>query len=257
MVTFGNIFSETFNEYKKNFKLYFKTLFILYVIPYAVFNVIIMSITTAGIFGVGALGYDFSNIQASDLSSLIALGSIAFLFFGVIIVVSTIMQSLMSVAIIRISKTKQADYKEVFKDSKRFILPFIALSFLQFFALAGLSLLLIIPAIIFAIYWIFSLFILVYEEKRVMESFGISKNLVKGNWWKVFGYLILFTIIILGFSFILLIPVMIVSVLFVLIPFIGPIFNNIIGSVLSIILTPFSFLFFIKLYEGLKKEKTN
>ena len=47
---------------------------------------------------------------------------------------------------------------------------------------------------------IFSPYILLRENKGVIESFKISSRLVKGKWWKSFGYLILFSLVIMGLS---------------------------------------------------------
>lgn len=52
-----------------------------------------------------------------------------------------------------------------------------------------LLLLLIIPWIIFWIYWYFFLYIIVlHDEINVSTSFEYSKNLVKWRWWEIFWY---------------------------------------------------------------------
>ncbi len=50
-----------------------------------------------------------------------------------------------------------------------------------------LFLLLIIPGIIWSVYYTFFLFVVALREGSGMEALGYSKKLVKGQWWRVFG----------------------------------------------------------------------
>jgi len=63
------------------------------------------------------------------------------------------------------------------------------------FCLLGLTLLLIIPGIIFYIYWMFSIFVVVLMDKSGKDAMDYSKSLVKGRWWQVFGYTVLFSLL--------------------------------------------------------------
>lgn len=58
--------------------------------------------------------------------------------------------------------------------------------------LIGLFLLLIVPGIVFAVYWSFVMAIVALRGMEGMEAIRHSKSLVKGRWWKTFGYLIVF-----------------------------------------------------------------
>ena len=51
-----------------------------------------------------------------------------------------------------------------------------------------LLLLLIVPGIIFAVYWIFFIYILVLKDISISKTFEYSKKLVKWRWWEIFGY---------------------------------------------------------------------
>lgn len=58
--------------------------------------------------------------------------------------------------------------------------------------LIGLFLLLIVPGIIFAIYWSFVLATVALRGMEGMSALNYSKSLVKGRWWKTFGYGLVF-----------------------------------------------------------------
>ncbi len=45
------------------------------------------------------------------------------------------------------------------------------------------------------IFWIFASYIFIGENKGILESLKISHQIVKGKWWKVFGWTLLFVLI--------------------------------------------------------------
>lgn len=52
-----------------------------------------------------------------------------------------------------------------------------------------LSMLLLIPGIIYSIYWTFSMSITILTGKSGKEAMDHSKSLVQGRWWKTVGFL--------------------------------------------------------------------
>lgn len=64
--------------------------------------------------------------------------------------------------------------------------PAILTSIIQVFLLIGLSLLLIIPGLIFAVYWNFSNYAVLFGGKSGMAALSESKSIVQGRWFKVF-----------------------------------------------------------------------
>lgn len=73
-----------------------------------------------------------------------------------------------------------------------------------------LFLLLIIPGIIYLVYWAFALYAVALSNKSGREALRYSKKIVNKRWWTVLGYNILYAII----GFILSIPVIIVLGIF-------------------------------------------
>ncbi len=55
-----------------------------------------------------------------------------------------------------------------------------------------LTLLLVIPGVIYYVYWIFVIQVVVLHNKSWNDALDYSKNIVKGRWWKVLGYSLVF-----------------------------------------------------------------
>ncbi len=98
--------------------------------------------------------------------------------------------------------------KEIYGYTLKNLWPFLLLSALIPLLIGFGLLLLIIPGIIFSVWYAFSKFIFVAENKGVIESFKASRSLVKGKFWPVFGRLIVFMVFGLVFQ-----------LLFALVPF--------------------------------------
>jgi hypothetical protein len=64
--------------------------------------------------------------------------------------------------------------------------------------LLGLFLLLIVPGIIFYVFWMFTLYVVVLKDIHWKSALDYSRSIVKGRWWTVFGYSIVFGLISLG-----------------------------------------------------------
>ena len=132
--------------------------------------------------------------------------------------------------------------------------------------LGFLFLLLIIPGIIFAIYWIFAAYVFFGEKKGILYSLRKSMEIVKGRWWRVFGYSILMILIMVGINIaasLITLPTTIIylinltmgqeisSGLFIL----NSILEVIAGFVGNLISIPLFVLFFKNLYLDMKKSK--
>lgn len=72
------------------------------------------------------------------------------------------------------------------KKSRGFIVPAFGLGLIVGLIVLGGFILLIIPGILFSIWFVFVLQARVLDQKRGMTSLSASKTLVNGNWWGVF-----------------------------------------------------------------------
>jgi hypothetical protein len=102
----------------------------------------------------------------------------------------------------------------------------------QISLLSILGFILLIPGIIFAIWFFFSEYALIFDGFKGVAALKRSKGLVQGYWWAVFGRLILMGLITFAFSFV-------------------PLVDSI-GSFLAGI---YAIVYFSVLYEDLKRVK--
>ncbi|MDH4330913.1 MAG: hypothetical protein OEV93_05200 [Candidatus Moranbacteria bacterium] len=61
--------------------------------------------------------------------------------------------------------------------------------------LFGLTLLLVVPAIIFGVYWSFTTLVVALNDKAYKAAMDHSKSIVKERWWTAVGYFIILGII--------------------------------------------------------------
>jgi hypothetical protein len=241
MKRFGELFSDTFNEYTKKFIPILKIFVLLYLIPLLVISILFF-IFFAGIHP--SLGFSILKTGNLDLRQVTLnqdAGTLALLFLGffVFIIFSGIFYVLMSVSYIHIGlfKSEGFSFSKTFAFAKKNFWRYVRLILLTIICLIPLYILLIIPGIIFTVFWVFSSYILLTGKNTAWESMKQSKVLVKGRWWTIFGYVLL-----------LFIMIIVTSVVLGFIPFVG----NIVSS---LVLTPFMVLFFKNFYLTIKSEK--
>ncbi|MCX6795654.1 MAG: hypothetical protein NT165_02955 [Candidatus Falkowbacteria bacterium] len=140
--------------------------------------------------------------------------------------------------------------KSSWEESKGLFTPFFLLSLLVLVLVLLWSILLIIPGIIFAVFYSFAVIIFIFEGKKGMSAIKASKELVKGYWWATFGRLVFLGFALYLFSLIVGLP--------------GAAFQgnsvfvtswNIIDSIIMFIVSPFLYVFTVLLYKNLKEVK--
>jgi hypothetical protein len=114
------------------------------------------------------------------------------LFVGVIlfVIITTLLTMMISIAFsfaIKDALDNQPirDFKTTFKQTKSFILPVLLVSILTgLFIMVG-TIAVIIPGIIFAVWYVFSTYEVIFNNKRGLAAMKSSKALVLGRWWRV------------------------------------------------------------------------
>lgn len=127
-------------------------------------------------------------------------------------------------------------------------------------ALLGL-LLLIVPGIVFIIFYGFVVFEIVLNQADIENSFNKSRNLVKNYWWPLFGKITLFFVLFLIIG--TLIGSLVAGIVFLLnlLPMItissdsAEVFLDLLFDFLNLIITPISLIFTYFIYDNLKKIK--
>ncbi|MCX6718137.1 MAG: hypothetical protein NTY81_00835 [Candidatus Staskawiczbacteria bacterium] len=114
------------------------------------------------------------------------------------------------------------------------IASFFWISLLVGLATLGGLILLIIPGIIFAIWFCFSMFVYIDEGAKGTSALKRSKQLVQGYWWPIFGRLVV---------------IFVVAILLSWIKFFGTIIN-------IFFVAPFTIVFLYALYQDLKRVKS-
>lgn len=107
----------------------------------------------------------------------------------------------------------------------------ILTSFVTGISLLFLFLLLIVPGIIFAVYWMFVVYAVILKDELAFDAMSYSKSVVKGRWWKALGYSVVFGL--LGLIVSLFLGFILGAISFFL-----P--ANIIGSGIDVIMTTFT-----------------
>lgn len=323
---FSEIFSKSWREYKKNFKLILKAYWWFYILPLIILGIIGLIFLLSFLAPLQSYlkSYSSSFPQGLNLTSTLsslnpfkltgnavndfgALGLwgyaagfiVLLIIFGVIFSILYIFLTLALYHAAFYNEKGNMKFREAASGGKRYFWRFLGLSILIslimiLLSLPGIvalitviigailksialvlifaliSIVLFILAFIYTLYlgisWLFSTYILMKENKKILESMRTSKEMVKGKWWRIFGYFLLIMLIIIaisvGFSIassIITLPLSIFSLATGIKGiFVGSILNQIIGFVFStaaaIITTPLGILFFKNLYLDMKKS---
>lgn len=201
----------------------------------------------------------FSILSALDLNPAVLIPINFFLS-----VISFLLGLWISIVLIIIinnlwNKTK-IDLKQTYETSYSKILSYLWVSILANLAIFGGILLLIIPGIIFAVWFAFCAYILIIENIKGVQALQASKNLVQGYFWPIFWrWFATYFVYGLLIAVIILIPIYLIG--FSLgNPSLGftpqaPWWSSLIANVISVFTIPLLTSIGVILYNSLKKEK--
>ncbi len=194
---------------KKSFEIFFKKENFIYFVK--IYSVLLPSVIFQ--FFLGSL-FDPQtslpkNSWATGLFVIIVLINI---FLGILVAVAGIK------AVGQVVKNEKLDIKNTFSIGWKRYWKFLLLSILLAFIIGFGGILIIIPGIVFLVWYAFSKFILIEEKTGILIALGRSKNLVQGKFWRVFGRLFVFGV----FSGL-------VSILVSLVPYVGSVITALAG----------------------------
>jgi uncharacterized membrane protein len=149
-----------------------------------------------------------------------------------------------------ILKNPTMDFKKLFIDTKSLFWKFFGLSLLTGIFIFLWTILLIIPGIIFGIFYSFALYLLVFEGVSGLNAIKRSKALVTGYWWAVFGRTLFLILIAILLSFVLSIP----FIFFTEGTIIFSIYN-LLQSLVWAVVTPVFMVFTYLMYKDLRRIK--
>jgi len=195
-----------------------------------------------------------------------ALGILVGMIFGVIVAVVNLT---ITIRIYHRLIGEEKTFKESFDILKKRLGALVITSIIGTIFLLGLYLL-IIPGIIFSVYWIFAAYSVLFREKKGKKALNYSKSLVSGNWGRVFVYMLVVTIIVvvasLAFGLLLLIPNLISGPVDSeqILKFTGeitfkdnilPLFFDLVNNFFRTLIGYFSVIFSLGLFLSLEKQK--
>ena len=223
MATLGDIYSKSWASFTKNFNTY---------------------LIAAAILGV--------------LSTLITVftpeaGMPATAALGVVILLSFIVNIVIYLGIIPFAYFEKKSFQDSLKHSWSRIIPLVLTYIIMVIFLTGLFLLLIIPGIIFAIYWTFTSYAVLFKDKSYIEALKYSFNLVKGNWWRTLGYYITLMLVLIALVIVIGIPLAIFQAGTTTLSYSLEAILNIVTSLGSL----YAIVFTIKYFIALEKESKN
>jgi len=192
--TFSSLFQKSVDDYKSNFKPILKLVLI--------FSGIILLVSM--LFQVISYISNETVFQIASNPDLIEQYNTGLITFPLYYSISNVILSLISffltlfvsASLISVSvKKSKFSYKDLFEMGKSKYWKYFGLSIVTGIFILLLTLLLIIPGIIFGVYWAFVAYVFFDKDKKIMDSLKESRKIVKGRWWKTFGYILLFGLI--------------------------------------------------------------
>jgi len=103
-------------------------------------------------------------------------------------------------------KNDFSDVRKAFKESRPYFWRYFWSSLVTGLIVFALFFFLIVPSIVAAVFYAFASVVIIFEEKRTFSSIERSYDLVKNNWWPVFGRIALLALFAIIISSILNIP---------------------------------------------------
>ncbi|WP_332676507.1 YciC family protein [Brevundimonas sp.] len=115
---------------------------------------------------------------------------------GILSVVGTyVLQGMVVFAAVNGFNGKSVDLGSALSVGLRFFFPLFGLAILMALGLGLGFLLLIVPGVILAVIWVVASPALVVENRGILESFQRSRDLTRGNRWRIFALLVVYLVL--------------------------------------------------------------
>jgi hypothetical protein len=196
--------------------------------------------------GIGAL---LVNFFVSDTTStaVMVVGGIVLLFVVVLLIYWSVW--IQASQIQSLLDEERRTIKEVMATTKPKLRNYFWASVVSALIIMGGFVLLIIPGIIFSVWYGFAMYIALAENSGAIDSLRKSKGYVEGQWWKVFGR----SIVLMLVGIAIYIPIIIVGA--ILNSIVGDVGGTIVNNLANLILGPFFLALGLALYKAMKATK--
>lgn len=132
----------------------------------------------AGVAGFFLTGAKFTGPTIGTLGLLGILMIIAIVAFSTLV---------SGAYLIALRDWKETGAKKALTEAKKYILPLFLTTFLQGFLIFGGYFLLLVPAIIFSVWFSFATYIVVVEGRSGLAALHTSREYVRGRFWGILG----------------------------------------------------------------------
>ena len=109
-------------------------------------------------------------------------------------------------AVNKILKKQKVTYGRALNEAFSKLFWALGTTILEAILLFGLLLLLVVPAIIYSVYWMFYLYPIILHNQYGGKALSYSESVVKGRWWKVFGFSIVLILLLLTSALLIVLP---------------------------------------------------
>ena len=249
---FETIFGKSYNDYKKNFRVIFILTLIFIGIPLVLSNIILLGFSIQDPVFYESLIND--NPENISIKFAIVLSLLSF--------IALVLYFIFEAGLVKDSIKGKFKLNKTINSGKKYFWKFVWFSIVIFFFLILLFLALIIPGIIFAVYWTLAIYIYFDSKKTVVQSLSASFHMIKGNWWRIFGYTILLFLILGVVGMIINLIGLPIGILLknlglpdLWISFLNFILSDVINLIYALISVPFSILFYKNIYLEMRGNK--
>lgn len=134
--------------------------------------------------------FQIFNAYEARYGFLINSGLVLFIAFFAFIIILSLLSIWLSVALTKavadiLENKPNQDWKTTFRSISPVVWPAIYTSLLAGIIIFGGTLLFIIPGIIFSVWYMFSTYAVILDGKKGREALRMSKSLVTGRWWRI------------------------------------------------------------------------
>ncbi len=249
----GYLLEKSWSTMIRNFWVLAPLVFFFYFVPLSVRSVFFIYSPLESFLGVNEV------TGAIDWSGLIVFGALFLFLYFAFVVISYF--STISIAYF-VLKEESLDTGELLRKSSKYFFGVIGVVILVGLFLIPLYLLLIIPGVIFSVYWVFSYLFVIDSDDRGLSALRKSYRLVKGNWWAVLGRFFLAGLIVMAvnlvFSFVSWIFLLLfVGFTAVITDSVSPnalLFFDLLDNVLLSLIYLFSSIYTVYVFKGLKER---
>jgi hypothetical protein len=183
------------------------------------------------------------------LDTTLKIGMIALISVAILFLIYFITRAYLGNFLL-VKNNYQGKGREIFKETKKYFWPYIWLTILNTILILLWAMLLIIPGIVFSVFYSLAVYVFFFEDKRGLDAIKRSYQLVRGYFWPVFGRACLI-------GFVIWLVLMIFSIPADFVPEETPFSTiwDILIQVVSFLIGPITLIFSLSVYKDLVRIK--